>query len=618
MSEPERSPLLVVGWDGVELRRLRWLLKSGHLPNLRRLAKRGRDGDLVIGAPLTPSACWTTLMTGVPALEHDVLTEVEPDGQGDLRPVLSTSRHRPALWNHATAAGVRGAYVGFPASAPAEPVRGVMISDRFCEQSGQAGSVWPTNPLDISPADRFEEFRELVVRPAEVRPEEVHALIGDARLAGEQAAWLYSLVVETLAVTSTVHNLATSLLEEGGYQLSAVRYRAGLTLQRALLGVEARTLSPSSEMQLWANGCVHACYGLLDLMLGRLLELVGEEANVLVVSNLGYESEPRLIEEETLSEKASPDSVAQRRMYDPHRHFTPGGTLVASGPSVSHGALPHAVRDLDLLPTAMTLLGCEPPPSLPGAAVALLDEDSSSHDGLIAFPSDAEDGSWSADLLEQPWNEAEQADERDHNTSGDTEEQLKNARLIARVRRLQNQEQALTQAGKHLEALEVLHRLRELQDSMYVRVRIAECYLAMDDMKRAGAVIGRLKQLAPDSIIPTALEAYGRSLRGQHEQASGMLRELLEQRPESPHLWLQYGCSLLAEGDHAQAKDWFQRALRAGSHRWLPHWGLAQCHQTAGEHGLAQHHFGRCLDLGGPRPDDPPLPLPTLLKQFLG
>ena len=72
------------------------------------------------------------MMTGVSPLEHRILDFVRVNpATGQKEPITSDERQVPAIWNMATAGGKKVGALGFWATYPAEPVNGLMVSDRL-------------------------------------------------------------------------------------------------------------------------------------------------------------------------------------------------------------------------------------------------------------------------------------------------------------------------------------------------------------------------------------------------------------------------------------------------------------------------------------------------------
>ena len=146
---PGHGPVIFVGLDAVDWDLLEPLMAAGSMPNLTRLVREGDRGQLeTIHPPLSPLV-WTSMMTGVNPVRHGVLDfiHLRPD-TGDKEPITSSERKAPAIWNMATAAGKRSAVFGLWATYPAEPVNGLLVSDRmftflYSESAPPEGAVYP-------------------------------------------------------------------------------------------------------------------------------------------------------------------------------------------------------------------------------------------------------------------------------------------------------------------------------------------------------------------------------------------------------------------------------------------------------------------------------------------
>ena len=155
-------PVLFVGLDGADWELLDRYMAAGTMPNLAALAREGRHGTLTtIHPPLSPLV-WTTMMTGVSPLQHGILdfTRFHP-GTGQRGPITSDERRVPAVWNVVDAAGGSVAVFGMWATYPAEPVHGVIVSDRLF--SFQRPEAVPPKGV-VHPRDREEWAREALRR----------------------------------------------------------------------------------------------------------------------------------------------------------------------------------------------------------------------------------------------------------------------------------------------------------------------------------------------------------------------------------------------------------------------------------------------------------------------
>ncbi len=144
-------PVIFIGLDGADWQLLDQYMRAGAMPNLQSLVREGTAGDLLTEHPPLSPLLWNTMMTGASPLEHEILdfTRFHPV-TGRKEPITSDERKVPAVWNMATQAGRSTAVFGLWATYPAEPVRGLVVSDRFftflfSESAPPKGTVYPAS-----------------------------------------------------------------------------------------------------------------------------------------------------------------------------------------------------------------------------------------------------------------------------------------------------------------------------------------------------------------------------------------------------------------------------------------------------------------------------------------
>jgi Flp pilus assembly protein TadD len=124
--------VIVVGLDAADWQLLDAYCADGTMPNLARLVREGRSGVLRAFEPRLSPLIWTTMMTGVSPLQHRILdfTRFNP-ATGAREPITSDERLEKAVWEMAGDHQREVAVLGMWATHPAEPVRGLMISERL-------------------------------------------------------------------------------------------------------------------------------------------------------------------------------------------------------------------------------------------------------------------------------------------------------------------------------------------------------------------------------------------------------------------------------------------------------------------------------------------------------
>jgi Flp pilus assembly protein TadD len=127
-----RPPVIFIGLDGADWALLDGYMARGVMPTLRKLVNEGASGVLKTIHPALSPLIWTTVVTGVPPLEHRVLDFLRMNPVSRQRePITSDERKVPAVWNMATSAGKKVGALGFWATYPAEAVNGMLVSDRL-------------------------------------------------------------------------------------------------------------------------------------------------------------------------------------------------------------------------------------------------------------------------------------------------------------------------------------------------------------------------------------------------------------------------------------------------------------------------------------------------------
>ncbi|MEW5980731.1 MAG: alkaline phosphatase family protein [Acidobacteriota bacterium] len=129
---PTPRRVIVVGLDAADWQLLDPYIAAGRMPNLARLVREGRSGVLrSIKPPLSPLV-WTTMVTGTSPLRHRILDFLRFNPEtGEREPITSDERMEKAVWEMANDAGRDVAVLGLWATHPAEPVRGLIVSDRL-------------------------------------------------------------------------------------------------------------------------------------------------------------------------------------------------------------------------------------------------------------------------------------------------------------------------------------------------------------------------------------------------------------------------------------------------------------------------------------------------------
>ncbi|MEZ5333215.1 MAG: alkaline phosphatase family protein [Thermoanaerobaculia bacterium] len=254
---PRRPRWVVIGVDGAERTVVEALWAEGKLPVLHELADRGLWSGLATDFGISP-VIWTTVATGVDPETHGITGFAISTPDGDA-PVSSTLRRVPALWNMLTAAGRAVDVVSWWATWPAEPIAGVMVSDRAGLGVGN----------EVTPPEMEGTWRQWAA--AADRGE--NAFPGD-----------------DVAQRDRRTAAAAERLAAGHRDLLMAYFRdVDVTCHVAWKGWEPERFppqDPAEEAALRAR--VVGAYEATDEAIGRILAAAGPGVNVLVLSDHGF------------------------------------------------------------------------------------------------------------------------------------------------------------------------------------------------------------------------------------------------------------------------------------------------------------------------------------------
>ena len=352
-------PLVMIGVDGGEWDVIETLMEKGELPNLAKLIDTGISGHLINPGPATSPPVWTTFATGQFPREHGILEHVYPyDDSAAKKPVDSSMRLKPALWNLASDYGLKSTVMGYFVSWPAETINGTIVSDRAFQ--GLESAVSPAEDAAafeevFAPLQWGEGRQEALDRyfPWGYRPEQALDEQDPNHLAAKQIINR----VDRLLVNDEATRRAVEQASISDVDLFIAYYRspdiAGHSFWKYWDDTDYEQ-KPDPDMKEKLGRALPESYRFVDQAVGELMERFGEQANYLVVSDHGFRSaEERIIE--------TPSHTWE--LTGNHRL---NGIFIASGPDIASGRI-EMLTTLDIMPTVTALLGIPLSDELPGS-----------------------------------------------------------------------------------------------------------------------------------------------------------------------------------------------------------------------------------------------------------
>ena len=267
--------VLVIGLDGVPYPLLRAWADQGHLPNFKRLMDEGVSGVLRSTMPPTSGPSWSSFATGKNPGQTGIYDFLyRRPGSYVFPPVNARMRSGKSLWRLLSEAGRRVSVLNLPLSYPVEEVNGVLVS----------GWMTPYFATDYT-------------HPREVAAE-INANVGDYRI--------YPAETFTEARKDSFFRACDELLDlltrTTGYLMDrdewdffmTVYFDTDRVLHQAWHYLDAE--HPwRSDRNADRSAPVRRYFERVDADVGKLLDKVGDDTNVFVMSDHGMGRASRFV-----------------------------------------------------------------------------------------------------------------------------------------------------------------------------------------------------------------------------------------------------------------------------------------------------------------------------------
>jgi len=553
--------VLLIGWDAADWKVIDPLLDEGKMPNLERLVNSGVMGNIATLYPSLSPMLWTSIATGKRPFKHGVLGFIEPDPDlGGIRPITNLARKTKAVWNILSQNGMKSNVVGWWPSHPAEPINGVMVSNRFQKATGPIDKPWPLKPGTVHPERLTKNIADLRCHLQELTAGHIQPFVPKLSEIDQEKDHRLENLARIISECLSIEAAALALMHCEPWDFTAVYFDGIDHFCHGFMRYHPPRDEGVSErdFELYSK-VVEGGYILHDIMLGRLMEKAGADATIILVSDHGFQSGD-LRPSHIPREPAGPAVM--------HRHY---GIFAMRGPGIKQDERIYGAGILDICPTILCLFGLPVGLDMDGKPlVGAFEEEPAfptipSHDAVHGAA-----GMHSPDMKIDPLDASEAINQLValgyvEKPSEDAEEAAKDA-----IRELRyNLARSYMDANRHADAIPILEQLFEGWPNEYrFGIQLVVCYQAMEwlaDARRVLELLFRRKEAdvltARERLNQFVEEQKGRKADELSAEEVNELRDLRGRSSSNPFV-MDYlmGSLLFSEGNTVDALAHFQRA----------------------------------------------------------
>jgi len=268
-----RPRVMLIGFDGATLDLIEPWVQAGILPNFKRLMSEGAVGPLQSTIPPVTPAAWGTMATGMNQGKHGVYDFfARREGSYETYIVNSRDRHGATLWGLLSDAGYRVTVFDVPATYPPDRVNGLMISGLLTPSQATDAS-WPLELLpelkravpdfDFHPPGIFSKGKEVEFVQSVLDWDKMTLDATEFLMKREPWDFLFTVFIGTDIIS---HWMWREMITRGALVPNGDQVREELA------------------------HAIENVYRQADQILGRVLEVAGDDTYVMVVSDHGFGS----------------------------------------------------------------------------------------------------------------------------------------------------------------------------------------------------------------------------------------------------------------------------------------------------------------------------------------
>ncbi|WP_340075889.1 alkaline phosphatase family protein [Leptobacterium sp. I13] len=554
----KKPKVLLLGWDGADWKIIGPLMAKGQMPALKRVIERGVYGNMGTMNPPYSPMLWSSVATGKTPEKHGVLGFIEllPNMKG-IRPVTVHSRKAKAIWNILHHKGYKSNLVGWWPSHPAEPINGVVVSDKFHtivndgdtkkEDAVIKGAVYPESLTEV--------LKDLRMSPFEVTDAHILPFIPKASQINQNEDRHLVSFAKVLSENVSVHCAATNLMRTTEWDFMGVYYNAIDHFCHTFMKFHPPRLKaiPEKYFEIYKD-VVSNAYRFQDMMLDRMLDLIDDDTTVIIMSDHGYESGHRRI----LKMPKYPAAPSLE-----HRNF---GIFVASGPEIKQKEKVYGLSLIDIGPTILHMFGLPVGKDMDGNVALDLFKDPKKPTYIDSWEKVAGDFGQHDSLHDTDQLSDQEAMEQliELGYIERPDEKIETAILKTKCDLKFNLARVYSGKKEYDKAKPILLELikePEPIDTIPYYMELLSIALDTEEYDEAEAYLNKLRSLNPEFEKRTYFSESRILLgKGRVNAALKLLEKAKENKPGA-QVWTQVGKIYLQTGDFKDAKEAFQRAL---------------------------------------------------------
>ncbi len=512
--------LLLVGWEAADWRVLHPLIDAGEMPVLRRIIEAGPSGQLFRTQPPVSVAQWTTIATGKRPWQHQVCHPLEKiNAANKAVSVNAAGRRSLAIWDILAQAGKRSLVVGWPATHGGQIKNGVIVSDHYALPTvGPGIKPWPpAAPGTYCPEEiggRLDRWR---ISPEEIQADVVSPLVPEWKQVDQKRDRRLGQLRLLLARDFSHQAALMTLLVDSKWDFAAVHFPALGAMSQFFLAHHFSQPGEVSEPggRRYQNVIRGACH-LLDQMLGKLVQAVGDQAAIMVVSGHGVAHRHR----------------SRGRDINDEAWKSAHGIFAARGPALARDTLVFGATVLDVAPTILAWFGLPIGDDMEGRVLS---------EGFVTAPAVAHVPTWEgSEFVALP-----PADKEPHAAD--------HAMAAAILRREWdwNLAQSYLDAARYEAALPILERVfRGFPERPELGYALFQCQLALRKSSDAAETLEVILEGIPDGVSSRLARAELFVVQRRIPDARRLVNEAWQLHPTHPDEVRRIGLLLL------QLRDW--------------------------------------------------------------